>query len=265
MDLFLKDKVVLVIGGSSGIGRKVCHTYAQEGACPVIFVRNEERGLKTLKECNDLGVEALLFIGDCSVEQDCRKAAGAAVEKFGRIDMLVQSAAPYTDGSAIAPFLSQNHDVWEHCVNVIMWGAIYSTLTVLPVMFKNRYGRLLYVCSDAGREGDPYQPVYAACKASLVGFMKSMAKSGGGYNVLANVVSPALTITGTDRNQKMIDEIYGAKTEAGMNKLTKSYATGRLATAQDVANMIVFLTSDRAGDVTGQVMGVNGGHFMPSI
>ncbi len=64
---------------------------------------------------------------------------------------------------------------------------------------------------------------------------------------------------------KMIDEIYHAKTEEGMRQLTKSYATGRLATAQDLANMIVFLTSDRAGDVTGQVMGVNGGHFMPSI
>jgi len=265
MDLFLKDKVVVVIGGSSGIGRKVCHTYAEEGACPVIFVRNKTRGLETLKECNDQGVEALLFIGDCSNKQDCRRAAEAAVEKFGKIDILVHSAAPYTDGSAISPFLKQQQDVWNHCLNVITWGAIYSTLSVLPVMFRNRYGRLLYVSSDAGREGDPYQPVYAACKASLIGFMKSMAHCGGRHNVLANVVSPALTVTGTVRNKKMIDEIYHAKTEEGLRKLTKSYATGRLATAQDVANMIVFLTSDRAGNVTGQVMGVNGGHFMPSI
>jgi NAD(P)-dependent dehydrogenase (short-subunit alcohol dehydrogenase family) len=265
MDLFLKDKVVIVLGGSSGIGRKVCHTYAEEGACPVIFVRNKDRGLKTLKECKDIGVEALLFIGDCSIEQDCRNAAAAAVEKFGRVDILVHSAAPYTDGSAISPLLSGKQGVWEDFVNVIMWGAIYSTLSVLPVMFKNRYGRLLYVSSDAGREGDSYQPVYSACKASLVGFMKSMAHYGGSRNVLANVVSPALTITGTERNKKMIYETYHAKTEDGMRKLTKSYATGRLATAQDLANMIVFLTSDRASDVTGQVMGVNGGHFMPSI
>ncbi len=66
----MKDKVVLVIGGSSGIGRKVCHTYAEEGARPVIFVRNKDRGLKTMKECNDLGVEALLVTGDCSIEND---------------------------------------------------------------------------------------------------------------------------------------------------------------------------------------------------
>ena len=147
----------------------------------------------------------------------------------------------------------------------MMWGAIYSTLAVLPVMFDNNYGRLLYISSDAGREGDPYQSVYAACKASLIGFMKSMAHYGGRKGITANVDSPALTITGTEPNTKMIFEVSQGKTKAGMKKLTKSYATGRLATAQDLANMIIFLTSDRASDVTGQVMGVNGGHFMPSI
>jgi NAD(P)-dependent dehydrogenase (short-subunit alcohol dehydrogenase family) len=263
MDLYLKGKVALVSGGTSGIGRKICHTYAQEGAHPVILGLNEEKGEKVLKECEEFGVEALFFRGDCSQEEVCQKAVAETVNRFGRVDILVHGAAPYTDGSAVMPFLKQTQKIWEDFVNVILWGSIYLTKAVLPHMFEHEYGRLIYICSDAGRAGDAYQAVYAACKTGLVGFMKSMAHYGGRKNVLANVVSPALTIT--DENEKLLNEAYKYNTKEGREKITKAYATGRLATAQDVANMVVFLTSDRASDVTGQVIGVNGGFFMPSI
>ncbi len=263
MDLNLKDKIAIITGGASGIGRKACHTYAEEGAIPVIFDWNKEKAEQTFAELKDMGVDALCFPDDCSVEENCNMVVAKTVEKYGKVDIMIHNAAPYTDGSAVMPFQKQSKKIWEDNVNIITWGAIYNTNAVLPHMFEQNYGRLIYLCSDAGREGDPFQAVYAACKASVVGFMKSMAHYGGRKGVTANVVSPALTMT--DENEGMLNTAYKAGTEEGMKKLTKSYATGKLATGQDLANMIVFLTSDRAADVTGQVVGVNGGHFMPSI
>lgn len=263
MDLYLKDKVAIVTGGASGIGRKTCHTYAEEGCRPVILDRNKEKGERVAEECGKLGTEALFVQGDCSQKEVCEQTVKAALDRFGRVDIMVHNAAPFTDGSAVMPFLKQTQEMWDENVNVILWGAIYMTQAVLPHMFDSGYGRLIYLCSDAGREGDAYQAVYATCKAGIVGFMKSMAHYGGRKNVLANVVSPALTVT--DENEGMLNTAYKAGTAEGMKKLTKSYATGKLATAQDLANMIVYLTSDRCADVTGQVVGVNGGHFMPSI
>ncbi len=263
MDLYLKDKVAIITGGASGIGRKTCHTYAEEGCHPVILDLNREKGEKVAKECETMGTEALFIEGDCSRQEICQNAVDAATDRFGHVDIMVHDAAPYTDGSAVMPFLKQTQKMWEDFVNVILWGAIYMTQAVLPQMLERQYGRLIYICSDAGREGDAYQPVYGACKAGTVGFMKSMALYGGRKNVVANVVSPALTIT--DENEGMLNTAYKAGTPEGMKKLTKTYPTGKLATGQDLANMIVYLTSDRCADVTGQVVGVNGGHFMPSI
>lgn len=263
MDLFLKGKVAIVTGGASGIGRKICHTYAEEGAHPVIFDLQEEGGKKVAKECEEIGTEALFFQGDCSKQEQCEQIVQEAIDKFGKVDIMVHDAAPYTDGSAVMPFLKQTQKMWEDFVDVITWGSIYLTKAVLPHMFEQKYGRLIYVCSDAGRAGDAYQAVYAGCKAGLVGFMKSMAQYGGRKNVLANVVSPALTLT--DENEGMLNLAYKYNTKEGMEKLTKGYSTGRLATGQDLANMVVYLTSDRTSDVTGQVIGVNGGYFMPSI
>jgi NAD(P)-dependent dehydrogenase (short-subunit alcohol dehydrogenase family) len=262
MDLGLKGRVAIVTGGASGIGRMTCLTYAEEGAHSVIFDIDEKRGKKVVAECKDRGTEAMLFHGDCSKEELCNKVVKETIAKFGQVDIMVHDAAPYTDGSGVMPFLSQTQEMWQRFVDVILWGSIYLTKAVLPHMFERNYGRLIYLCSDAGREGDAYQAVYAACKAGTVGFMKSMAQYGGRKGVTANEVSPALTLH--DENKQMLEIGYKAGTPEGYKKITKTYATGKLASGQDLANMIVFLSSDRASDVTGQVVGVNGGHFMPS-
>lgn len=262
MDLFLKDRVAIVTGGASGIGRKICHVYAEEGVHPVIFDIHEENGEKVAKECEEIGTEAVFFHADCSDKDACQNSVETAVDRFGQVDILVHCAAPYTDGTAIMPFLKQTQRMWDDFVNVILWGAIHSTKAVLPHMFERQYGRIVYISSDAGRTGDAFQAVYGACKAGLAGFMKSMAQYGGRKNVLANMVSPALTLT--QENEHMLNLGYKYDTEEGRKRVTKVYQTGKLATGQDVANMVVFLTSDRASDVTGQVIGVDGGYFMPS-
>ncbi len=262
MDLFLKGRVAIVTGGASGIGRKICHTYAEEGAHSVIFDINEENGKKVVKECVDKGTEALLFHGDCSKEEACQQAVKETLGKFGKVDILVHNAAPYTDGSAVMPFLKQTQEMWDDFVDTIFWGAIYTTKAVLPHMFERQYGRIVYISSDAGRTGDAFQAVYGGCKAGLAGFMKSMAQYGGRKNVLVNIASPALTIT--DENEDMLNLAYKYDTEEGRKRVAKVYPTGKLSTGQDLANMVAFLTSDRSSNVTGQIVGVDGGYFMPA-
>jgi len=261
MDLYLKGKVAIVTGAASGIGRKICHTYAEEGARSVILDLQEERGKKVVKEVQDMGGEALFVQGDVSKEAVCQKAFSEAIARFGQVDIMIHDACPYTDGSAVMPFFKQTQKMWDDFVNIVLWGAIYMTKAVLPHMFERKYGRIIYVGSDS-RAGDAYQVVYASVKAGLAGLTKSIALSGGRKNVLANMVNPALTLT--DENEGMLKTAYKYDTKEGLEKLTRAYATGKLGTAQDLANMIVFLSSDRCKDVTGQVIGVNGGFYMPS-
>lgn len=265
MELNLKDKVAIVTGGSSGIGRVICKTFAREGAKVVVFARNEERGNKVKDECSALGVDSLFIKTDVTDQEMVARGVNHVLhsERFGKIDILVNNAVPYArQGEYIQPFLEQPPLIAKEFVDVVLHGSINCTRAVLKSMIEQKSGRIVYIGSDAGRIGDGYQAVYAAAKAGVVGFMKSIAQGLGRYNILANVVSPALTIT--EEDLPMLTKNYGWGTEEGEAKLTKAYPLRKLGTAQDVANMVVFLCSDLAGDVTGQVIGVDGGFCMPS-
>lgn len=162
----------------------------------------------------------------------------------------------------MGPFLGLSSSISREFVEIILFGAMNCTRAVLGSMIEQKNGRIIYIGSDVGRIGDGNQAVYAAAKAGVVGFMKSIAQEVGRHNILANVVSPALTLT--EEDLPLLTNNYGWGTEEGRAKLTKAYPTRRLAKAEDIADMTVFLCSDRAGDVTGQVIGVDGGFCMPS-
>ena len=116
----------------------------------MIFDLQDEKGQKVVDECKQIGSEAMFFKGDCGDEETCQAAVDEAISKFGQVDILVHDAAPYTDGSAVMPFLKQTQKMWDDFVHVILWGQVYLTKAVLPHMFERKYGRLIYVCSDAG-------------------------------------------------------------------------------------------------------------------
>jgi len=266
MELNLENKVALVTGGSSGIGRVICRSFAQEGVKVVVFARNEERGNKVKDECKQIGVDSIFIKADVSNQEMVEEGVSQVLnsEQFGRIDILVNNAAPVavSPGKHVQPFLEQPPENSKMLIDVILYGAINCTRAVLSSMIEQKSGRIIYIDSDAGRIGDGYQAVYAAAKAGVVGFMKSIAQGMGQYNILANVVSPALTLT--EEDLPMLTQNYGWGTEEGRAKITKAYPLRKLGTAEDVANMVVFLCSDRAADVTGQVIGVDGGFCMPS-
>lgn len=265
MELNLKNKVAVVTGGSSGIGKVICRSFAQEGVKVVIFARNEEKGNKVKDECKQIGVDSIFIKADVSSQEMVEEGVSQVLnsEQFGRIDILVNNAAPFASkGEYVQPFLEQPPEISKVFIDVVLYGSINCTRAVLSSMIEQKNGRIIYIGSDAGRIGDGYQAVYAAAKAGVVGFMKSIAQGMGRYNILANVVSPGLTLT--EENWPMLTKNYGWGTEEGRAKLTKAYPLRKLGRAEDVANMVVFLCSDRAADITGQVIGVDGGFCMPS-
>ena len=262
MELNLVNKVAVITGGSSGIGRAISKGLAAEGVNIAIIANNSHKGNKVKTECENMGIEAAFISADVSDENKLRTAVIEDIlKKFGKIDILVNCAAPYVrTGDQINTILNQSPEVSERFINVILKGAIHSTRAVLDSMIKQKWGRIIFIGSDVGRIGDSHQPVYAASKAGVVGFMKSIAQFAGQYDIMSNCVSPALTVT--EEDEELLIKNYGWGTKEGKKRLTRAYPTRKLATVEDIANMVIFLCSDRAANLTGQVISVNGGFCM---
>jgi len=257
MDLGLRGKVAVVTGATSGIGRAIARAFAQEGANVVIVGRNEERGRKVTGECEDTGAKALFVKTDVSKLEQVDQMVKAALDKFGKIDILVHSAAaPF----AIKRLKDLPVDTWAEVVDVAQYGAMNCARAVIDTMTAQKSGRIINISSDAGRVGDAYQPVYAGAKGAIISFTKSIAQDLGSSGITCNAVCPALTIT--EEDLPMLIDRYGWGTEEGQKKLTRVYPLSKLGTAEDVANLVVFLASDCAGHVTGQAISVSGGFTM---
>lgn len=256
MDLGLRDKVAIITGGGSGIGRITAHMFAEEGARVVVTDINEAGAAKVAAEVREKGVEAIAKGCDVGKLEETDGLAQAAMDQFGRIDILIHGAAFFS----VQPFMKTAPEEWEKVIKVGQFGAMNCSRSVLPHMINAGSGRIIFIGSDAGRTGDSFQPVYAGAKAAIMAFAKSLAQDVGRYGVTANVVSPALTLT--EENRQILTQMYGLDDEKRAKKLLSAYPVGRLGTSEDVAAMIVFLASQRAGDITGQVISVNGGFCM---
>ena len=127
-------------------------------------------------------------------------------------------------------------------------------------MIEQKNGRIIFIGSDAGRVGDSYQPIYASGKGGIIAFSKSLAQDVGPKGITVNVVSPGLIMT--EENKKILMEQYGLGDEKSAKKLYAAYPMRRIATPEDVANVVAFLSSDKAGFITGQTISVNGGYCM---
>jgi|APFre7841882630_1041343.scaffolds.fasta_scaffold15309_2 NAD(P)-dependent dehydrogenase (short-subunit alcohol dehydrogenase family) len=256
MDLGLKGKVAVVTGGNQGVGRIIVHTLAQEGVKTVIADVNTEGGDKVLKEVKDIGSEAVVIKTDVSKLEDTERLCASTLEKFGRIDILVHNAAIFS----VKPFMDTPAEKWKDIIGVSQIGAFNCCRSVFKQMIEQRDGRIIFIGSDAGRIGDPYQPIYASGKGGIIAFAKSIAQDIGPKGITVNVVSPALVAT--EENKSTLEQLYGLNDEKRSKKLYAAYPMRRLGTSEDVANLVVFLCSNKAGFITGQTISVNGGYCM---
>ncbi len=246
--LMLKDKVAIITGASRGIGRAIALALAAQGAKVVASGRNVEALEILAAEIRAQGGEVATHAGDVALEADANQLIDQAVTAFGRIDILVNNAGITRDGL----LLRMKSEDWDAVLDTNLKGAFLCTRAAAKVMSKQRYGRIVNISSVVGEMGNAGQANYCASKAGLLGLTKSVARELARRNVTVNAVTPGFIIT------DMTDNLSDKAREA----MAEQIPLGRLGAVEDIANAVLYLASDQAAYVTGQVLGVNGGMYM---
>ncbi len=266
MDLGLAGKSVIVVGGSSNLGRACCLALANEGANVVVAARNGEDCQKVAGLCNALkgGGTTIAAPMDATKLDECEMLARRTMEHFGRIDSLVISMG----WNRLAYFLDLGPEDWERIVATNYWSTLTLLKAVLPVMIEQKSGNVVAMSSVIGRKGDPHEPVYGGCKAAQINLMHSLAMQYSKTGLRFNCVAPALTMPeGPDTLGG--DSVWkgGGFDAEAQEILLKDFLSktpmGSIAKPIDVANAVLYLVSDVAsGHVTGNVIGTDGGIFL---
>jgi len=244
----LTDKVAVITGASRGIGRSIALALAAQGAKVVASARSREALDQLVGEIKANGGEALAVVGDIAVESDADNLVQQAVATFGQLDILVNNAGITRDGL----LLRMKNEDWDAVLDTNLKGAFQCIRSAAKVMSKQRSGRIINISSVVGEMGNAGQANYCASKAGLLGLTKSVARELARRNVTVNAITPGFIVT--DMTDGMTDKAREAMTE--------QIPLGRLGEAEDIANAVLFLASDQASYITGQVLGVNGGMYM---
>jgi 3-oxoacyl-[acyl-carrier protein] reductase len=241
----LKDKVALVTGASQGIGRETALALAAAGAKVAVAARNEVKLAALVDEITATGAEALALKMDVANADEVKAGFKQLLEKFGRLDILVNNAAITRDGLA----MRMKQDDWDAVIRTNLTGAHLCIQQALPPMMKARAGRIINITSVVAQSGNAGQANYVAAKAGLIGLTKAIAIEIASRNITVNAVAPGFIET------PMTDVLsYAVKEE-----LKKRIPLGRMGTPRDVTSAIIFLASDEAAYITGHVLNVNGG------
>jgi 3-oxoacyl-[acyl-carrier protein] reductase len=244
----LKDKVALVTGASQGIGRATAFALAEAGAKVAGAARNAEKLQAVVSEIAAVGGEAFAVPVDVADAEQVKSGFKQVIEKFGRLDILVNNAAITRDGLAMRMKL----DDWDAVLRTNLTGAHLCIQQALGPMMRQRWGRIINVTSVVAQTGNAGQANYVAAKAGLIGLTKAIAVEIASRNITVNAVAPGFITT------PMTDPLPDKVKQEMMAKIP----LGRMGTDRDVAAAIVFLVSEEAGYITGHVLDVNGGMYM---
>ncbi len=243
------DKVALITGGTRGIGRQIAITLAKEGYNIALNYRKENEDMQNTKiEIEKEKVKCLCVQGDVSSFEDCERIAKQVFDEFGSIDVLVNNAGITKDMLLIR----MKKEDFEQVIDVNLVGTFNMTKNVSTYMLKARSGRIINISSVVGISGNSGQANYAASKAGIIGFTKSLAKELASRNILVNAVAPGFIET--NMTDVLKDEIK--------EEIAKSIPLKRMGKAQDVANVVKFLASEDSSYITGQVINIDGGMLM---
>jgi 3-oxoacyl-[acyl-carrier protein] reductase len=244
----LEGRIALVTGASQGIGRACALELARAGATVALAARNEGKLAEAVAEIEGAGGKAAAFALDVASEESIKACAKAVLDRFGKVEILVNNAGITRDGL----MLRMKRADWDDVLTTNLTGAFLLTQALLSAMLKNRWGRIVNISSVVGRTGQAGQVNYAASKAGLIGFTRSMAREVASRNVTVNAVAPGYIET-------PMTAVLDEKQRAAM---MATIPLGRPGTDLEIAQAVVFLASDAAGYITGHVLDVNGGMFM---
>jgi len=245
----LQDHTALVTGAGQGIGREIALTLARAGARVGVNDAVGERADAVVAEIRAAGGVACGVSADVADRAAVAAMLGALERELGAVDILVNNAGRWT----IRRFLDSDPADWERDVRVCLFGSLNCAHAALGRMTDRGWGRVVSIVSDAARVGEAEQVPYAAAKAGVIGMTKSLAREVGRRGVTVNCVSPGTTLT---------DESVVDPDDAIVQRMVRRYPSGRLGRASDVAGAVLYLASDLASHVTGQVLSVSGGYTM---
>ena len=247
--MLIDGKKALVTGGSRGIGSGIVKTFLQNGASVYYVSRKPGDNLDEYRRiAKENGVEVVYKEGNVADEPTITATVNEILEESGGIDILVNNAGIARDGLV----MRMSPEDWQDVININLTSAFYISKTVSRSMIRRRTGSIINVTSIVGLVGNAGQSNYAASKAGLVGFTKSLAREIAGRNVRVNAVAPGYI--GTEMTEKLSED----QKETLLNQIPM----GRVGEPEDVANVIMFLASDLAAYVTGQVIRISGGMGM---
>src|SRR5271163_3620439 len=244
----LKDKVAVVTGASQGIGRETALALAQAGAKVAVAARSEEKLAALVTEIEAAGGAALAVKMDVAEAEQVKAGFKHVIEKFGRLDILVNNAAITRHGLS----MRMKQDDWEAVLKTNLTGAHLCIQQALSTMMRARAGRIINIASVVAQMGNAGQANYVAAKAGLVGLTKAIAIEIASRNITVNAVAPGFIAT-------PMTDVLSDKVK---DELKLRIPLGRMGTARDVASAIVFLASDEAAYITGHVLDVNGGLYL---
>jgi 3-oxoacyl-[acyl-carrier protein] reductase len=242
------ERVALVTGASQGIGKACALVLAEAGARVVVAARNADNLIETAREITEAGGEAHIVHLDITDSEQIVAAFANVKEKYGRLDILVNNAGITRDGLS----MRMKREDWDAVIAANLTGSHLCIQQALPIMLRQRYGRIINVVSVVAQTGNPGQANYVASKAGLIGLTKAIAQEVASRTITVNAVAPGFIATAM--TEKIVDAVR--------ERLLQMIPLGRMGTDREVAAAVRFLASEDAGYITGHVLNVNGGMYM---
>ena len=250
-NLALADRVALVTGGSRGIGKAVVTLFASLGThVAVNYVKDEAAAAATVEMARAHGVNAVAIQADVSQLDEAERLIAQTIEHFGKIDFLICNAGIWEGG----PVESISEELWDKTLDINLKGTWSVCRAAVPFMKKQRYGRIVIISSTAGQRGEANVSNYAAAKGAQISFTKSLAHELASFGINVNCVAPGWVET------EMTKDALADK--AALESINKAIPIGRVAKPEEVAGPIVFLCTQWADHITGEVLNVNGGSVL---
>lgn len=257
----LEDRVAIVTGGGTGIGKAISLAFAEEGATVVVAARNVARLEEVANQIESQGGEAKAIQTDISDHDQVERMVAETVNEFGKLDILINNAAAYSYNNADVP--DMNLENWYDTLTVNVSGTMLCAREAMKVMIPRQSGAIVNVSSVAGISGHPTESPYCVSKWAIIGFTEVLAIEAGKHNIRVNTISPGATRT--EEFEEMINALAresGVTEEDMWRKLNASNSLNRIAEPEEIASAVVFLASDDSSAMTGHNMIVSCGFHL---
>jgi len=245
------EKSIVITGAGAGIGKVAAQNFASRGGLIALSDLNGESAERAAKEIQDNGGKAISAQVDVTDYSQVKAAVDAAIKEYGKIDIMINCAGT---GKPIF-FKDTTPEDWDYDINICLYGVLNGCHAVIHHMLERGEGRIINVCSDAGRVGERRLSTYSAAKGGVIAFTKALAKEVARNGITVNSV--CFGTTKTELIQSMLDSVPGME-----EKMLKLYPMGRLGTMQDQANALMLMASEYVTFITGQTLSSNGGYSM---